>query len=625
LNPEQALFQGRLPGLVARAFVVHGHGPGGRFEELPTRLDTVHFMPGQAVAVCIWRGDTRISTDDGSDISQVMIAYERASDSRRSLEHYQEALRRRLDRKERSKLLLDERDLIPDGDKSGLAEMIERGVEDNGREGLLVENLRARVETERDKARARLVELGVDPGRIPAAAAPQKSINLADLDVAKVLADAHKQAEEARALAKERVAAMCKQAGVDPEEFMKKQAALPRFSAEQRQLQLQAAMASVPGAEGLIKQKGGLGDLSEKLRQAEAAFRQAYGMGAHVMVTGGLPANRQAGLAALKDDVLQRLRRGESLLRMDLAGVNLAGADLKGADLSECYLEFADFSGADLTGAKFRGAVAVHANFSGARLAGADFSSANVGKSSFMGAKGAGVGFADAVLSEASFEQSSLPGAKFTGGVVMKTNFAGADLSGAEFKKPLFMDCKFDGAKLTGAAVQRVTLVGGSAPGLDISGARGEVFLFVNVDLDRLRAVKAEIAKLRLIGEGTHARYADFSDARLPGSNLRGVDLEEANFERAMLDGADLSEAKLKRARFRGASAQRSHFMKTDLEAANLSNCNLKEAMLNKARLVQTDLTGSNCFGAEFLGVVVGETRFDGANLKRTKLKDWHP
>lgn len=624
LNPEHALFQGRLPGLVTRAFVVLGHGPDGRFEELPARLDTVHFMPGQGVAVCIWRGDTRITTDDGSDVAQIMLAYERARDPRRSLAHYQEALRRRLDRKERSKFLLDERDLIPDGDRSGLAEMIERGVEDNGREGLLAENLKARVETERDKARARLVELGVDPARMPAVAA-QKSINLADLDVAKVLADAHKQAEEARALAKERIAAMCKQAGVDPEELMKKQAALPRFSAEQRQLQLQAAMASVPGAEELIKQKGGLGDLGEKLRQAEAAFRQAYGMGAHIMLTGGLPADRQAGLAALREEVLQRLKRGESLVRMDLAGVNLAGVDLKGADLSECYLEFADFSGADLSGAKFRNAVAVRANFSGARLAGADFASANVGKSSFMGARGAGADFADAVLSEASFEQCSFPGAKFTGGVVMKTNFAAADLSGAEFKKPLFMDCRFDGARLAGAAVQRVTMVGGSAPGLDLSGARGEVFLFVNVDLDRLRAAKAEIAKLRLVGADTHARHADFSDAKLPGSNLRGVDLTEANFERAVLDGADLSEAKLTRARFRGASAQRSHFMKTDLEAANLSNCNLKEAMLNKARLVQTDLTGSNCFGAEFLGVVVGETRFHGANLKRSKLKDWHP
>ena len=60
LHPTLPLIQGRLPGLLARAFIVHGHGEGGRFEELPARLDTVHFMPEQEVAVCIWRADTRI-------------------------------------------------------------------------------------------------------------------------------------------------------------------------------------------------------------------------------------------------------------------------------------------------------------------------------------------------------------------------------------------------------------------------------------------------------------------------------------------------------------------------------------------------------------------------------------
>lgn len=631
LHPTLPLIQGRLPGLMARAFVLHGHGEGGRFEELPTRLDTVHFLPGEAAAVCIWRGDTHITTDDASDVSQIMLAYERAAEPRRSLEHYQAAMTRRLDRLTRSKLLLDERDLIPEGDKSGLAEMIERGVEDNGREGLLAKNLRARMQSEKDKARARVAELGVDP--VPALVADpetvHKSTSLMDLDVAKMLADAHKQAEEARALAKEKLAAMCKQMGMDPDELMKKQAAtLPRFSAAQRLERLQAALTLAPGSRELLMKKTGSADLKElegKLRLAEEAFRKAYGMGAHVMLTGALPAERQAGLATLKEQVLQRLKRGESLARMDLAGVNLSGADLKGVDFTGTYLEFADFSGADLSGAKLTGAVAVRANFSGAKLAKTDFSSANVGKSSFVGAVGAGADFGDAVLSEASFENSAFPGAKFTGGLIMKADFTGADLGGAEFTKPLFMDCRLDGARLNGATIRRTTVLGGSAVGLDLSGAKGETLLFANVDLDRLRAAGAEIAKLRLVGNETRARGADFSGAKLPGSNLRGIDLTDGNFERAVLDGSDLSEAKLKQARFRGASAVRAHFMQTDLEAANLSNCNLKEAMLNKARLVRANLGDSNCFGAEFLGVVVGETRFHGANLKRTKLKDWHP
>ncbi|HEV7164222.1 MAG TPA: DUF2169 domain-containing protein [Gammaproteobacteria bacterium] len=630
LHPSNALIQGRLPGLVSRAFVVLGHGDAGRFLELPARLDTVHFFPGQEAAICIWRADMRIETDDASDISQIMVAYERQADARRSLEHYQQALERRLKGASRAMLLLDERDLIPEGDKSGLAEIIERVDENGGREGLLAKNQQARMQAELEKTGKRLAEHGLDAGDALEYKTAGKPLNLGGMDIGKLIADARKQGEDSRALAKEKLAEMCKRAGVDLAEVLRKAAAsasLPRFSAAQQLAKLRQMLDVSPAYQAVMEKMYGSTDLKEleaKLQAAEDGFRKGYSMGAHEAVS-ALPSDRQAGLVALREDVLQRLKRGESLARMDLAGVNLAGESLKGADLSEAYLEFADFSGADLSGARLKGAIAARANFSGAKLANADFSSANVGKSSFTDAKGAGADFRNAVLSEASFENSAFPGALFAAGQMIKVNFTAVDLTGAEFRTPIMMDCVLDGARLNGANVQRAVFMGGSAKGLDMGGAKGEALLFVNVDLDRFRLPGAELAKLRLIGEHTRAKGADFSGARVPGSNLRGIDMEGANFERATLDGADLSEAQLKQARFSGASAQRAHFMKTDFEGANLSNCNFKEAMFNKARLVRANLADSNCFGAEFLGVTVGETRFHGANLKRTKLKDWHP
>ncbi|HEY1991934.1 MAG TPA: DUF2169 domain-containing protein [Gammaproteobacteria bacterium] len=629
LHPSLAEIAGRLPGLVCRAFVTVGHDQGGRFTELPARLDTVHFMPGEEAVVCVWRADTRIGTDDGSDVAQIMIAYERQADPQRSVEHYQQALQRRLSGASRAMLLLDERDLIPDGDKSGLAEIIERVQEDSGREGLLAKNQEARVDAELEKTRKRLAELGLQGGELLAARPERKPLDLQGLDVEKMIADARQQADAARAMAREKLAEMCKRAGLDLEQTLQKAAeaaALPRFSAAQQFARIRALLEGSPAYQDVIRKSLGSLDLKEieaKLLAGEAAFRKGYALGAHAAAS-GLPPDRRAGLAVLRAEVLQRIQRGESVARMDLAGVDLSGADLKGADLSECYLEFANLSGADLTGAKLRSAIAAHVDFSGAQLAQADFSGANVGKSSFLDAKGAGADFSDAVLSEASFERSAFPGAKFGGGQMMKVDFSAADLSGAELKVPLLMDCRLDGLRLQGASIHRAIVMGGSGQALDLSGAKGEALLFVNVDLDRLRLPGAELAKLRLIGE-TRARHADFSGAKLPGSNLRCIDLEGANFERALLDGSELSEARLKQARFRGASAQRTHFMKTDLERADLSNCNLKEAMFNKARLVQANLSDSNCFGAEFMGIVVGETRFHGADLKRTKLKDWHP
>lgn len=632
LHPTRPLIQGRLPGLTARGFVVHGHGEGGRFEELPMRLDTVHFFPDQEGGICIWRGETGIGTDDASDISQIMVAYERSADPRRSLEHYQAALQRRLDPQTRAALLLDERDLIPDGDKSGLAEIIDRAHEDSGYQGLLAKNHEGRLQLEKDKVKARLAELGVDAG--PALAAlpdpERESVDVKKLDVMKLIAEGRKQGEITRALAKDKITEACQRAGLDPEKVLQQMgtaASLPRFSAATQLARIRGLLDAAADPKALLEKITGTGDLKQleaRLQAAEDAFRKGYAIGAHNLVT-GLPEERKAGLAALREEVLQRLKRGESLARMDLAGIDLKGADLKGADLSEAYLEFADLSGADLSGAKLRGAIAAGVNFSGTKLDHADLSQANVARCSFLGAGGEGVDFSGSALSESSFEKARLPGARFAGGVMMKTDFSSADLTGADLQTPIMMDCRLDRACLKHASLRRAIVLGGSAVGLDLTGARGEALLFVDVDLDGLKMPGAELAKLRLVGAGTRARNADFSSAKIPGSNLRGIDLEAANFERADLDGADFSEAKLRQARFQGASAMRAHFMNTDLEHARLSNCNLKEAFLNKARLVQADLSNSNCFGAEFLGVTVGETRFHGANLKRTKLKDWHP
>ncbi|HSN17381.1 MAG TPA: DUF2169 domain-containing protein [Gammaproteobacteria bacterium] len=632
LHPSLPVIQGRLPGLTARAFVVHGHGEGGRLEELPMRLETVHFFPAEEGGICIWRGDTRIGTDDGSDVAQIMLAYERNADPRRSLEHYQAALQRRLDKETRAALLLDERDLIPEGDKSGLAEVIDRTLEDSGYAGLLAQNQKGRLQLEKDKTKARLAALGVDAG--PALAAlpepEQQSFDISKLDVLKLIAEARKQGEAARAMAKQKIEEASKRAGLDPEKVMKEMASaasLPRFSAAAQLARVQTLLQNSSDPKLLLQKTTGItdiGELESRLQAAEEAFRKGYAMGAHNLAK-VLPQDRKAGLAALKEQVLHRLQRRESLARMDLAGIDLKGADLRGADLSEAYLEFADLSGADLSGAKLQGAIAAHVNFSGAKLDRADLSRANLGRCSFVDAKGEAVDFSNSALSESNFERATFTGSRFAAGLMMQVNFSGADLSGADMQTPLLMDCHLDGVRLKGATVRRAMVLGGSATGLDLSGARGESLLFVDVDLDGLKMSGAELAKLRLVGEKTRARHADFGGAKLPGSNLRCIDLEGANFERCLLDGADLSEAKLKQARFQGARARQAHFMKTDLEGAKLSNCDLKEAFLNGARLVSADLSSSNCFGAEFLGVTVGETRFHGANLKRTKLKDWHP
>jgi uncharacterized protein YjbI with pentapeptide repeats len=66
-------------------------------------------------------------------------------------------------------------------------------------------------------------------------------------------------------------------------------------------------------------------------------------------------------------------------------------------------------------------------------------------------------------------------------------------------------------------------------------------------------------------------------------------------------------------------------FINTNLEKASLVKVDAMEACFQDARLTGTSFQSANLYGASFYGVVVGETDFRGANLKKTLFKDWRP
>ncbi len=59
---------------------------------------------------------------------------------------------------------------------------------------------------------------------------------------------------------------------------------------------------------------------------------------------------------------------------------------------------------------------------------------------------------------------------------------------------------------------------------------------------------------------------------------------------------------------------------KSDLSDANCRGMKMFQGSLRKSKLVRTDLRNANLYGVEFFRTGVGETKFDGANLKMTKL-----
>jgi len=88
-------------------------------------------------------------------------------------------------------------------------------------------------------------------------------------------------------------------------------------------------------------------------------------------------------VALTKKQVLDRLRRSESLVESDLRGLDLSGTSFDGCDLSyvkmaECHLSRCTFRGANLSGASMWQADLRDVNFTNANLDDADMDMANL-------------------------------------------------------------------------------------------------------------------------------------------------------------------------------------------------------------------------------------------------------
>ena len=156
MHPEKPFIQASLPGFKSRCFINRRIADGEEFKEINTNLDTVWLFPHAEKGIGVWRGVAEIQTDDAEDILHLLVAYERIHDTLRSFEHYREALFKRLDEEKGALYMLDEKDLIPPGEKSGLAALME----DAGKEeGALSKNMRKKIEKEKEKAEKKKQEV----------------------------------------------------------------------------------------------------------------------------------------------------------------------------------------------------------------------------------------------------------------------------------------------------------------------------------------------------------------------------------------------------------------------------------------------------------------------------------
>jgi len=686
MHPEKPRIQANLPGFKSRCFINQKTGDGEEFKEIKTSLDTVWLFPHAEKGIGVWRGVAEIQSDDAEDILHMLVAYERIDDTPRSFEHYREALLKRLDEEKGALFMLDEKDLIPTGEKSGLAALLE----DAGKEeGALSKNMKKKVEKEKERAEKKKQEAtkqmeelcekhGLDietvmpPPPPPPPEVPEIDPNNLNPDeimrlMKEAEADAVARKEKAMADAaakkeqvEKRVKELCDQQGLDPDKVMAKlrvqKLKRPVLSADDTIEKLKNTKEAVekkvseacailgidydtavaqakehPGGGGfpMIEAVAKMEKLDpddpkmlEKLQLAEEQTKQVYRKTAHRLPEPEPLSAEEA--ERLKHEFLTAHAQGQSFEGKDFAGVDLSGMDLQNADLRGIYLEGANLSGADLTGADLSAAVLAWADLSGAR-----FNSAKMRETCLGAANLTNAVVRDADLSEGVLSKSKLTDTDFSGAILdkvelMEAIFDNTNLSNTMLTNAIFFETDLSGADFSGADLTGSDFIKPKLNGVNFTAVKAESVNFIEASCEKAVFKNADLTNARF-PQNANFKGADFSGAVLDNANLMDADLTDSSFIKASLNNANLMKADFTNADLTGITARKASFMKADLSDAKMVGANLMEANLKGSRLVRTDLRMANLYGAEVMRAVIGETDFRNANLKMTKIADWRP
>lgn len=237
------------------------------------------------------------------------------------------------------------------------------------------------------------------------------------------------------------------------------------------------------------------------------------------------------------------------------AAIMLALAGLAGP------LEAAELTARDVVSTLFKAAPGSKPNFAGNTLdrldlAGLDFKEADLAKANLFGAD----------LSGSNLSKANLAGANLDRATVTRTNFDAANMTGATILRPNIYATleasrtevpSFVGAKMSGAHLGgRFDLT--SFHGAELTGARfgpkdhrNEVLITGRAELVSCDFSDAVLRDANL--SRTWAQYAKFNRADLKGANLAYANLKGADFTGAELAGADFTGSVLDGANFTDA------------------------------------------------------------------------
>ncbi|MDC3952524.1 DUF2169 domain-containing protein [Polyangium jinanense] len=633
MHPTKPRQSTRVPRLRVRCFASMKRAESDSpLLEVPTRLETVLLFPNLERGVALYRCVLQTVEDDAADVASLVAAIEKP-EAPKSLDHYEAALRNRLDKEKGHLYGLRDKDLMPEPDPDAPAlpdEVVSDMDELVKREDMLQKRGHARAERELEKARLAMRVAGQDPDAalpkaIPPPEKPPKIEDLPDY-VEKLQAESKRVQEEAEAKRKDAMAearAQCEKQGVDFDALLEKAkregGGPPAFRAE-LEIQRLRDLADIArnGGTPMEELEAKIEDpaFRKSLEKIEEMQLFAYRGFAHHFPPA--PDRSPEDQARLRAEVEAAIAAKKPLVGCDLTGADLHGLSLAGANLREALLERADLSGCDLSGSDLSGAVLTRATLADVKFAGAKLVGTNLGEVLAEGTSFSGANLEKAVFYKARLSSAKLAGVTLRGADMMEAVLEGADLSGVEAAEVLFFKANLKGARFERAKLGKATFFQCSCDGIDFSRANLDATSFVELSAERASFREAAAQNLRLVS-ATSLPGADFTGADLRLANLREVDFKGAIFDGALCENADFGESNLKGARLRGLRARGARFIRADLTDADFTGSNLMEALLLHAKLPGAKFEQTNLFRATLMNAKGDDrTSFAGSYVRQT-------
>lgn len=695
MHAEHLVLKGPLPAIYGRAFVnqavplVDEDGKkSGEFEvqfkEIKTKLDTLWLFPNANMGVMIYRGTIEAYSDDGCDITALLLACENRNDTPRHLQHYQDQLTKRLDLDHGYKYALFSSPLIAEGMRCGFKqlqddfdfplEMLGKGNMDEFANTKKAEAI-LQVDDAKLQVIAQCKAAGVDPTpylkkinhpekapeqlkiealmekMAPGIVTDQENIDIFNIDLSvmdEIKAYTDEMAEQKIAQAKAQIKAEAEKlknmpdahlfvdAIAEMERKVKEIDLPPMWPRTDFSGQLVAVKKQIADAEHQIdelRQQGvseerlpiidiDIEKIEAQLLDAEIRLKETYALGAHLLPTSRSPHPEKE--VPIKADFLQKWQTGQALIDGDYACIDLSGENLSGIDLSGCYLEGVNFSDCDLSNANLEKAILAGANLSNAKLINANCQGANIGAANLTSADFSDANLSKAQLGGSNFTRTKLLRCEMPEINFLDTTFEETIFNGSILKQCNFINPVFNKCSFVGSNLTQVNMIKPLLVQANFSGATLDGANFVEAQATESNFKQAQMINSRFVG-GCILNNSNFSQANLSQSCLRENQLNHCNFSQTQLAEADLSGAELAYSQFLGANANRTQFMKSQCENADMRQLNLMEGSLYKAYLVGVKFDQANLYCVNFMDATLGNNSYKGANLDQTILKDWQP